>query len=83
MASTTKGRSRNMSEPDERWLVSAEARRMLRISTCELAHLREDGVIRSEKRGNAFLYSAMDVEALRRKKLEKGAGFCRLDDRDA
>lgn len=71
MASSTKVRGRNMPGPDECWLVSAEARRILRISSCDLAHLREEGVIRSEKRGNAYYYFREDVEAWRVKKQNK------------
>ena len=62
------------------WLNSAEVRKVLKISTCVLAHMREDGAIRAEKRGNAYYYSANDVETLRGRKLKKGAGFCRLKD---
>jgi len=41
-------------EPD--WLTSVEVRRALGLSTCDLAHLREAGAIRSERRGNAYYY---------------------------
>ena len=61
------------------WLTSAEARKRLRISTCDLAHLREGGIIRTEKRGNAFYYSVRDIESLRGKKTPGRAGYCRLD----
>ena len=61
------------------WLTSVEVRKALKISTCDLAHLRQDGAIRAEKRGNAFFYDATDVEALRGKRLKKTAGYCRLD----
>lgn len=62
------------------WLTSVETRKALRISTCDLAHMREDGAIRAEKRGNAFYYFGKDVDALRKKKIKTGAGFCRIDD---
>ena len=47
------------------WLASHEARQRLRISSCELMHLREAGHFRFKKQGNAFLYSSLDVECHR------------------
>ncbi len=38
------------------WVRSAEARKALKLSTCELAHKRESGEIESKKVGNAYLY---------------------------
>ena len=72
-----------MAKNGEEWLTSAEVRKALKISTCDLAHLREDGAIRAEKRGNAYYYAAKEVEALRGKKLKEGAGFCRLDETES
>ena len=72
-----------MAKKDEEWLTSVEVRRALKISTCDLAHLREEGGIRAEKRGNAYYYAAKEVEALRGKKLKEGAGFCRLDETES
>ena len=66
-----------MGTADTDWLTSAEVRKSLRISTCDLAHLREEGRIRAEKRGNAYYYVAKDVEALRGKKLNEEARFGR------
>ena len=43
-------------EIPERWVKSVEARKKLRLSTCDLAHLREAGNIESKKVGNAYLY---------------------------
>lgn len=68
-----------MTAHKQEWLSSAEVRKALKISTCDLAHLREEGAIRAEKRGNAYCYAAKDVEALRGMKLKEGAGFCSLD----
>ena len=62
------------------WMTSVEVRKALKVSTCHLAHLREDGAIRAEKRANAYYYSAKDVEALRGTKSKRGAGFCRPSD---
>lgn len=53
-------------------LTSGEVRRLLKISTCDLAHLREEGQIRAEKRGNAYYYVGEDVEALRARKQKQG-----------
>lgn len=46
------------------WLSSADARKHLRVSSCELMHLREAGQLRFKKQGNAFLYSFQDVQRL-------------------
>jgi len=40
----------------EHWVRSTEARKELKLSTCELAHLRETGKIESKKVGNAYYY---------------------------
>jgi hypothetical protein len=43
-------------EAPELWRRSAEVRKALRLSTCDLAHLREAGKIEAKKVGNAYLY---------------------------
>lgn len=48
--------------PNEKWLTSDKARKRLRISTCDLAHLRQAGQLRFRKEGNAYLYSPDDCE---------------------
>ena len=40
----------------ERWVRSEEARKMLKLSTCDLAHARVSGKIKFKKVGSAFLY---------------------------
>lgn len=49
---------------EREWLNSAEVRKLLKISTCELAHIRESGKISFTKKRNAYLYSAADCDAL-------------------
>ena len=44
------------------WLNSVEARRILRVSSCELAHLRQEGILQFQKKGNAFMYSRLSCE---------------------
>ena len=46
------------------WLTSNRVRKSLKISSCTLAHLREAGRLQFIKKGNAFLYSKNDVEAM-------------------
>lgn len=41
---------------DELWFSSKEIRKKLRLTACELMHLRLDGEITYIKQGNAFLY---------------------------
>jgi hypothetical protein len=38
------------------WLSSTEIRQKLRISSCELMHRREAGVLQYKKVGNAYFY---------------------------
>jgi hypothetical protein len=37
------------------WLTSQETCKQMRISSCELMHLREAGKLRFENRGNSYL----------------------------
>jgi hypothetical protein len=47
----------------ERWVRSGEARKQLKVSTCDLAHMREAGAIEFKKVGNAYLYRLTTNEA--------------------
>lgn len=40
----------------EQWLSSSEAKKALKISDCELMHLRTSGKLKFMKKGNAFFY---------------------------
>ncbi len=51
-----------------RWLNSIEARQALGVSSCDLAHLREAGRLPYEKRGNAFRYSMIGVDKLKKER---------------
>lgn len=53
------------------FLKSREVQMELRISSCDLAHLRLEGKLRFLKKGNAFYYFRDDVEIC------KGAKFSR------
>lgn len=52
----------NETNQNSEWLSSGDVRKLLRISSCELMHLRESGRIPFKKQGNAFLYPAKDVK---------------------
>lgn len=47
---------------EPKWLTSAEARKRLKLSTCDLAHLRNSGNLKFMKQGNAFYY-LLDAES--------------------
>ncbi len=49
----------------QKWLRGGEAKEVMRVSDCELAHLRQAGKLRFKKQGNAFLYLAADCEKQR------------------
>jgi hypothetical protein len=42
--------------PEGTWVRSKEAMKRLKISSCDLCHLREQGKIEFKKQGNAYLY---------------------------
>ena len=54
-------------------LVNDDARKVLRVSTCDLSHLRQGGKIAFRKAGNAYLYSARDCEQFVRRPDDKKA----------
>lgn len=64
---------------DARWLKSADVRKLLKISTCDLAHLRQEGKIRFVKKGNAYLYSSDDCKELSQSTRENSGGACSID----
>jgi hypothetical protein len=49
------------------WLTSKEAVKALRISDCDLMHLRMDGRLEYKKERNAFLYSKNSIDKLKPK----------------
>ena len=60
-------------KPGETWLSSVEARRYLRVSSCELMHLREGGFLEFRKSGNRFMYSVAGLK--RRREQIAGQGI--------
>lgn len=44
----------------ENWLSSKEAKKVLKVSSCELMHLRVSGKLSYKKQGNAFFYQIPD-----------------------
>ncbi|MDP5142662.1 hypothetical protein ORJ00_07925 [Rheinheimera baltica] len=40
----------------ENWLTSKEAQKVLKVSSCELMHLRVVGKLPYKKQGNAYFY---------------------------
>ena len=49
----------------ESWLKSREATKELKVSDCDLMHLREAGKLEYKKDKNAFLYSKTSIERLK------------------
>jgi hypothetical protein len=45
-----------MTNKDIAWLTSKETQKHLKISGCELMHLRVSGKLTFKKKGNAYLY---------------------------
>jgi len=48
-------------ETTSKWLTSKEAMKALRVDACTLMHMREEGKLRFEKKGNAFFYDPSDI----------------------
>ena len=49
---------------------STETKKLLKVSDCKLMHLREEGILRAVKKGNAFLYHEDDIKEYRKIKLK-------------
>jgi len=47
---------------EEKYLTSKEAKAVLKIQDCDLAHIRNAGKLKFEKQGNAFMYSKESIE---------------------
>jgi hypothetical protein len=47
------------------WHTSKEVEKELKISSCNLAHLRLEGKIEFKKVGNSFFYNNLGVEKLK------------------
>jgi hypothetical protein len=45
------------SRPKMLWLNSKQAMKQLKLSSCQLMHLREAGKLKFEKRGNRYFYA--------------------------
>lgn len=56
-------------EEQKKLLKSKEVQKTLKVQACEIMHLREDGKLRYEKKGNAYLYFEEDVEKLMENKI--------------
>ncbi len=50
------------------WFTSKETQKLLKISGCELMHLRVSGKLTFKKQGNAYLYQ---ISELNQSQLEK------------
>jgi hypothetical protein len=44
-----------------KWLSSKEAQKEAKIKSCDLMHLRVQGKLKFEKRGNAYFYSKESI----------------------
>lgn len=49
------------------WLKSKEVEKELKISSCDLMHIREAGKLRFMKKGNAYLYDKSEVNNIKKK----------------
>jgi hypothetical protein len=49
------------------YLTSKEAKAVLKVQDCDLAHIRNAGKLKYVKKGNAFLYSKESLEEFKQK----------------
>ena len=49
-------------ENNKLWLKSKEVEKELKISSCELSHLRQKGTMNFIKKGNSFLYDRSSIQ---------------------
>lgn len=47
---------KGLSNGKKSWISSKETRKILKITTCELMHMRHAGLISFRKKGNAYEY---------------------------
>lgn len=52
---------------NQEWLRSKDVQEALKIRACDLMHLRQEGKLRFEKKGNAYMYQREDVNSLKEK----------------
>ena len=52
------------------YITSKEAKKVLKVSDCHLAHMRTQGKLPFIKKGNAYMYETMGLE-LTKLKLQK------------
>lgn len=69
--------------PEDAWLTSDQVRKRLKISTCDLAHLRQAGRLRFRKKGNAYLYAPDDCEEIGQVSGAETGGSCSIDERNS
>lgn len=52
---------------EEKYLSSKEAKAVLKVQDCDLAHIRNSGKLKFEKKGNAFMYSKKSLDEFKTK----------------
>lgn len=52
---------------EKKYLSSKEAKAVLKVQDCDLAHIRNAGKLKFEKKGNAFMYSKESLEEFKTK----------------
>jgi hypothetical protein len=57
-------------DSNKTWLTSKETQKLLKVSGCELMHLRESDKLTFKKQGNAFLYQ-IDQSQIEQKLVNK------------
>lgn len=50
--------------PEGKYLNTKEAKAILKIQDCDLAHIRNAGKLKFTKKGNSFMYSKKSIDQL-------------------
>jgi len=56
-----------MPEKTLKYLTSQEAKKVLKVQDCDLAHIRNSGKLKFTKKGNSYLYLKESIEEYKTK----------------
>lgn len=67
LGKTKRQLEKKMPNKTTQFLTSKEAKTELKVQDCDLAHIRNAGILQFTKKGNAYLYSKESIEKLKSK----------------
>ncbi len=58
-----------MNEPEINYMPTKEAKKLLKVSGCQIMHLRDSGKIQFKRKGNGYWYLREDVQKIAQDKM--------------